>query len=44
MAMVANVYRAKQNISDQQIAEILITGFTGQLKGWWDFHLTSAEQ
>ena len=44
MAMVANVYRAKQNISDQQIAEILITGFTSQLKGWWDFYLTPAEQ
>ena len=27
MAMVANIYKAKQNIFDQQIAEILITGF-----------------
>ena len=44
MAMVANVYKAKKNISNQQIVEIIITGFTGQLQGWWDFHLTPVEQ
>ncbi|EYU18276.1 hypothetical protein MIMGU_mgv1a021461mg, partial [Erythranthe guttata] len=27
------------NIDDQNIAKIIIQGFTGQLKGWWDFYL-----
>ena len=33
--MVSNVYKSN-NKTDHQIANIIITGFTGQLKGWWD--------
>jgi hypothetical protein len=33
MMMVANVYK-DANRSDHQVANSLITGFTGQLKGW----------
>ncbi|KAG5251652.1 zf-CCHC domain-containing protein/MP domain-containing [Salix suchowensis] len=28
---------------DRAIAELLIAGFSGQLKGWWDYHLTEAD-
>nr|XP_012574892.1 uncharacterized protein LOC101501454 [Cicer arietinum] len=27
------------NIDDKAIAELLIAGFSGQLKEWWDYHL-----
>ena len=39
----SNVYKTlNQNclISDFSIANLLIAGFTGQLKGWWDHALT----
>ena len=35
MLMVSNIYKSN-NKTDYQIANIIITGFTGQLKGWWD--------
>ena len=35
MLMVSNVYKSN-NKTDHQIANIIITSFTGQLKGWWD--------
>ncbi|XP_052299708.1 uncharacterized protein LOC107176445 [Citrus sinensis] len=34
----------KPRTSDKAIAEILIAGFTGQLKGWWDHLLTMQQQ
>ncbi|MFQ6654521.1 hypothetical protein Gotur_025472 [Gossypium turneri] len=37
MTMVSNVYKTQnQNglISDHAIANLLVAGFTGQLKGW----------
>jgi len=40
MTMAANAYKTQQGTSDKAIAEILIAGFTGQLKGWWDHLLT----
>ncbi|KAK5775678.1 hypothetical protein PVK06_043598 [Gossypium arboreum] len=45
--MVSNVYKTQnQNglISDHVIANLLVTGFTGQLKGWWDHALTKTQQ
>ena len=35
MLMVSNIYKGN-NKTDHQIANIIITGFTGQLKGWQD--------
>ena len=29
---------------DKQIAKMVIAGFTGQLKGWWDNYLTIKNQ
>ena len=34
MTMAANAYKTQSGTSDKAIAEILIAGFTGQLKGW----------
>ncbi|XP_024043001.1 uncharacterized protein LOC112099759 [Citrus clementina] len=42
--MVANAYKTQGGTSDRAIAEILIAGFTGQLKGWWDHLLTQQQQ
>jgi hypothetical protein len=43
MLMVSNVYKSN-NKTDHQIANIIITGFTGQLKGWWDNTLTDSDR
>ncbi|KAH9791249.1 hypothetical protein KPL71_003680 [Citrus sinensis] len=42
--MAANAYKTQSGTSDRAIAEILIAGFTGQLKGWWDHLLTKLQQ
>nr|KJB84016.1 hypothetical protein B456_N000300 [Gossypium raimondii] len=45
--MVSNVYKTQnQNglISDHAIANLLVVGFTDQLKGWWDHALTKTQQ
>ncbi len=39
MTMYATASKAKEN-SDQAIVKAIIAGFTGQLKGWWDFSLS----
>ena len=44
MTMAANAYKTQSGTSDRAIAEILIAGFTGQLKGWWDHLLTQQQQ
>ncbi|KAH9734867.1 hypothetical protein KPL71_017543 [Citrus sinensis] len=44
MTMAANAYKTQSGTSDKAIAEILIAGFTGQLKGWWDHLLTQQKQ
>ncbi|KAH9779167.1 hypothetical protein KPL71_007624 [Citrus sinensis] len=44
MTMAANAYKTQSGTSDKDIAEILIAGFTGQLKGWWDHLLTKLQQ
>ncbi|KAH9659891.1 hypothetical protein KPL70_024027 [Citrus sinensis] len=44
MTMAANAYKTQAGTSDRAISEILIVGFTGQLKGWWDHILTNQQQ
>ena len=44
MTMASNAYKTQSSTPDRAIAEILIAGFSGQLKGWWDFHLTPQQQ
>ncbi|KAH9704806.1 hypothetical protein KPL70_011613 [Citrus sinensis] len=44
MTMAANAYKTQSGTSDKAIVEILIAGFTGQLKGWWDHLLTKQQQ
>ncbi|KAH9762669.1 hypothetical protein KPL70_000885 [Citrus sinensis] len=44
MTIAANTYKTQSGASDKAIAEILIVGFTGQLKGWWDHLLTKQQQ
>lgn len=41
--MASNAYKTQANASDKAIAELLIAGFSGQLKGWWDYHLTPTQ-
>jgi hypothetical protein len=40
MTMTANAYKTQTGTLDKAIVEFLIAGFSGQLKGWWDYHLT----
>ncbi|KAH9649499.1 hypothetical protein KPL70_026003 [Citrus sinensis] len=44
MTMAANAYKTQAGTSDRAVSEILIAGFTGQLKGWWDHLLTNRQQ
>ena len=44
MTMVSNVYKTQSQTSDHVIANLLVVGFSGQLKGWWDNYLTTYEQ
>ncbi|GJS03291.1 hypothetical protein Tco_0319799 [Tanacetum coccineum] len=43
MTMASNAYKTHKN-NEKQIIEILISGFAGCLKGWWDHYLTEAEK
>ncbi|GAV58055.1 LOW QUALITY PROTEIN: hypothetical protein CFOL_v3_01591, partial [Cephalotus follicularis] len=43
MTMISNAYKIK-NAFDKVVTNILITGFTGQLKGLWDNVLTVQQQ
>ncbi|XP_057444755.1 uncharacterized protein LOC130737001 [Lotus japonicus] len=42
--MVAIAYATSNNSPENLIVEILIAGFCGQLKGWWDNYLTEEER
>ncbi|KAK2987236.1 hypothetical protein RJ640_017426 [Escallonia rubra] len=45
MLMAANSARNRNpGESEDVIARYLIAGFTGQLRGWWDFYLTPTDQ
>lgn len=43
MTMAASAYMIKGN-TDKQYAKVIIRGFIGQLKGWWDNMLTELEK
>jgi hypothetical protein len=43
MTMAANAYKTQTGTPDKAIVELLIAGFSGQLKGWWDYHLTERD-
>jgi hypothetical protein len=43
MTMTTNAYKTQTGTPDKAIAELLIAGFSGQLKGWWDYHLTETD-
>ncbi|GAV90454.1 hypothetical protein CFOL_v3_33863 [Cephalotus follicularis] len=43
MTMVSNAHKIRNNL-DKVVANILIAGFTDQIKGWWDNVLTKQQQ
>nr|KAJ0224851.1 hypothetical protein LSAT_V11C100042530 [Lactuca sativa] len=43
MTMAANAYKAHNN-TQLQIVNIITYGFTGNLKGWWDFYISQEEK
>jgi len=43
MTMAANAYKTQTGTPDKVIAELLIAGFSAQLKGWWDYHLPETD-
>ena len=40
ISMVANSYITNHNLSQTQVVDLLVTGFTGMLHSWWEKHLT----
>ena len=42
--MVAMAYQTSHECSEETIIDILVAGFSGQLKGWWDNYLTNEEK
>ena len=40
MTMVSIAYKLNNRLSDHAVAQTIIVGFIGQLKGWWDNYLT----
>ncbi|KRG89538.1 hypothetical protein GLYMA_20G030000v4 [Glycine max] len=44
MTMVATAYQTSHECSKETIIDILVAGFSGQLKGWWDNYLTNEEK
>ena len=39
MTMVSIAYKLNNRLSDHVVAQTIVVGFTGQLKGWWDNYL-----
>ena len=40
MTMFSTTYKLNNRLLDHAVAQTLIVGFIGQLKGWWDNYLT----
>ena len=40
MTMVSIAYKLNNRLSNHVVAQTIIVGFIGQLKGWWDNYLT----
>ena len=43
MTLLTNVYK-NHGKQDHQIAHLIVTDFTGQLKGWWDHYLNNDDR
>ena len=43
MTLLTNVYK-NHGKQDHQIAHLIVTSFTGQLKGWWDHYLNNDDK
>ena len=44
MTMVCTAYQTAHDSSEEVIANIIVYGFSGQLKGWWDDYLTEEDK
>ena len=44
MTMVCTAYQTTHDSTEEAIASIIVSGFTGQLKGWWDQYLTETQK
>ncbi|XLT03149.1 hypothetical protein HN51_052500, partial [Arachis hypogaea] len=44
MTMVGTAYQAAHETSEEAIANIIISGCSGQLKGWWDNYLSDNQK
>ncbi|KAL4344684.1 hypothetical protein AHAS_Ahas11G0203000 [Arachis hypogaea] len=44
MTMVCTAYQTAHESSEEAIANFIVSGFSGQLKGWWDNYLTNDEK
>ena len=40
MTMVSTAYKLNNRLPNHVVAQTIVVGFTGQLKGWWDNYLT----
>ena len=43
MTLLTNVYKNHGKFN-HWIAHLIVTGFTGQLKGWWDHYLNNDDR
>ncbi|QHO07564.1 polyprotein [Arachis hypogaea] len=44
MTMVGTTYQAAHETSEEAIANVIVFGFSGQLKGWWDNYLSDGQK
>ncbi|QHN78306.1 uncharacterized protein DS421_19g660230 [Arachis hypogaea] len=44
MTMVGTAFQAAHDISEEAIANVIVSGFSGQLKGWWDDYLSDDQK
>ncbi|KAL1322068.1 hypothetical protein AAHE18_14G169700 [Arachis hypogaea] len=44
MTMVGTAYQAAHETSEEAIANVIVSGFSGQLKGWWDNYLSDNQK
>ncbi|QHN78422.1 uncharacterized protein DS421_19g661240 [Arachis hypogaea] len=44
ITMVCTAYQTAHESSEEAIANVIVSGFSGQLKGWWDNYLTNDEK
>jgi hypothetical protein len=40
MMMVSNSYVMNHDLSQPEVMDLLVSGFTGTLQAWWEKHLT----